>query len=356
MALFNIPGVTTPKTTAPTATKNTFGFTAPQPTAPPKAVTPVQPVNPLASPALAPMINVKPATQPVNPITTPSPTQPPGIQPLTTASLTQMQKEALARIGQGTGQVDPTIAATLGKATSAVDRLTTPYDPNSYQQFMNPYLDEVIKRNAGNITRNYDIQRNRINEDMAAAGGFGSSAQGVERALTNEAESRQIGDMDAQLRAQGFDTATGRALDLYGTGLNTANTAASQYQNIAGGYQNLDSYTKQKIANDLQQKLAAGGQIQGQNQKELDAYFAERDRQFNYPYVNADFLGNILSRYPTGQTTTAVTPGVGAIQGGLGGALLGSAIANSSPSYGTYQTQGALPWQTPGATYPTYRY
>lgn len=331
MAIFNIPGVTTPKTTAPKpATGGLFNLTAaPKPIATPAAVKPV------AAPVV-PKPVVTQTTSLAAPAA-PKPT-PPGIQPLTTASMNTIQKEALEALTRGTGKVNPNITGYLDKAGAAVDRMATPYDYSSYQQFMNPYIDEVINRNAANIGKNYDIQRNRINEDFAAANGFGSSAQGTERALTNEAQMRQIGDMDAQLRAQGYDTATGRALDLYGTGLNAAQSQAGQYQNISSGYQGADAYAKQKMVSDLQNKLTAGGQIQAQNQKELDAYFAERDRAFAYPYINSDYLASVLRSYPTGTISTTVQPGVGAIQGALGGGLLGSAIANKS---------SALPWQTP---------
>jgi len=279
------------------------------------------------------------------PSATPAP-QAPGIQPLTTSSLNPYQKESLEALGKGTGPLNPNIGANLQKATSAADRLSTPYDPNSYKQFMNPYIDEVISRNASDIGRQYSVNRNQNTEDFARAGGFGSTAEGVARALTNEAEGRQVGDMSAQLRAQGFDTATGRSLDLYGTGLNTAQAQAGLYGNIAGQQQSVDQYGRNVLTTDLNNKLNAGNQIQSQNQRELDAYFAERDRAFNYPYVNADFYGNILNRYPTGTTQTSTQSGVGAIQGALGGGLLGSRIANQNTS--------TLPWQQTGNVKPSY--
>lgn len=288
---------------------------------------------------LAPMTSgTSPASVP--PVTTT--TAAPGVQPLNVASMNQLQKDVVGAFNKGTGPVNPNIATALDRASSAVADITKPYDPNSYKQFMNPYIDEVINRNAANIGRGYNIQRNNINEDFSQAGGFGSTAQGVERGITNEAESRQIGDMDATLRAQGFDTATATALGLYRTGIDSANTQAGQYQNIASGYQGLDSYEKQKMANDLTNKLNVGNQVQNQNQRELDAYFAERDKAFNYPYVNSDYYANILGRYPTGQTTTTTQPGVGAIQGAVGGGLLGNAVANQYKP-----TVNNLPWTTP---------
>lgn len=220
-----------------------------------------------------------------------------GVNPTTVASQNQYQQQALYNMGQPSKPIDSRIDSSLG--------------PNAYKQYMNPYLEDVIGRNASNINRQYDVQRNRINEDMAAAGGFGSSAQGVERALTGEAEARQIGDMDAQLRSQGF---------------NTANDLAMRN---ASAYMDLDRYGRQVTQGDQDRQLYAGDRIQNQNQAVLDAYYRERDRAAGYDNQVLDWYTQLLGRMPGGQTTTGTQSGVGAIPGAIGGGLLGNAIYNN---------------------------
>ena len=238
----------------------------------------------------------------------------PGAVPTTVASQNDYQKSALYDMGQAPKAVDP-------RASQAYDRASQGFDARSMQQFINPHLDEVINRNAANITRQYDVNRNRINEDFAAAGGFGSSAQGVERALTNEAEARQIGDMDAQLRSQGFNTAMTNALGLYNNDINK-NLA------IASGVQGLDSYGRNVERQGLQDRLYAGDRVQAQNQAVLDAYYNERDRELAYPYQQQDYLRGVLGSFPTGQTQTSTSTGntPGMMQGAIGGALLGNSL------------------------------
>lgn len=269
--------------------------------------------------------------------------QSPGVQTLNVAGFTPYQQEALYQMGQGSGAIDPRIGSAIDRsntaldsATAAIDRAGASYDYNSYLPFMNPYIDEVINRNTDNINRQYDVSRNNIDEAFAEAGGFGSTAQGVERSLNTEARNRQIGDMDASLRAQGFDQAQGNALNLYNQNRATDLARSSAYGNIAAGslntgsaYQGLDSYGRNVRQNDLTNQLFAGDRIQAQNQLGLDAYIAERDRQLQYPYQQTTYLQGVLGSYPTGGgTTTSTTPGVGTLQGAVGGAALGYGLQN----------------------------
>lgn len=287
---------------------------------------------------------------------------PPGDQPLTVAGLNDYQKNALYGMGQPSAPINPNIASSFASATTAANSASTPYDYNSYSNFLNPYIDQVINNNAADIKRTYDVQRNGINEDSARNGGFGSTAQGTAQAQTNEAEARQVGDMSASLRAQGFNDATTNSLGLYNSNransLNTANT----FQNIGNNYQNLDAYGRNVTATDQNRQLTAGNQIQGQNQAQLDSYTANRNAAQQYPYQQTNFLQGVVGPY-SGTNTTSTTPGVGAAQGAAGGGILGYQVGNylngggnsySPTAYGNYSSQGKLPWQTPGTQFPIY--
>ena len=258
-------------------------------------------------------------------------------RPTTVASMNPYQREALTEMGQSSAPVDP-------RAGNAYDRASQSFDAGTYKQFMNPYTQEVIDRTRQNITRGYDQRRNALNEQMASAGGFGSTAQGTEQAQITEAQERQLGDIAASQLAQGFDSAMGRAQSLYGTdiGKNLA---------VAGGYQGLDQYGRNIALGDMQRKLAAGGQIQGQNQAVLDAYYRERGRAEQDPYSQLEFYKSILGAYPTGSSQTSTSPGVGMAQGALGGALLGSEFFGGDSGGGNTLISDAsyrpnyLPWR-----------
>lgn len=264
-----------------------------------------------------------------------------GVKPLTKASMNDYQKTALYGMGKQNTAIDPNIAKTYDKAGASIGKAAnTSYDPMSYKTFMNPYIDEVINRNAATIGRTYNAKRNDINQSFAEAGGYGSTAQGVERSLNNEAEARQIADMDAQLRAAGYDTATDRSLGLYETDVNKAMKEASAYSDLAGKYAGMDEYTRGVLRNALLDKLSAGERIQQDQQGELDAYYTEKQAAENYTPQQIAFLQSILGAYPTGSTTTTTQPGVGTMQGALGGASLGNAMYNSWINKDT-------PWRSP---------
>lgn len=282
-----------------------------------------------------------------------------GVKPTTIASQNPYQQTALYTMGQGqafdSNTVKPLQAgqtAALGSATAAFDAAGKSYDPNSYKPLMNPYIEEVINRNAANTNRQAAIRGNQINESSAEAGGYGSTALGVERSLNEDNRVRTIADMDARLRAQGFDTAQNNSINLFQNDRSTNLARGSGYLSAAGGYggaitDNLgvDQYGRNVTNQNTDRQLTAGNQIQGQNQAELDAYYAEQNKAQNYPWQQNQFLQQILQGYPTGVTSTATTPGVGAVQGGIGGALIGSQIGN-------YYQPTKLPWQTAGNVNP----
>lgn len=253
-------------------------------------------------------------------------TQAPGAEMLNVASMTQPQKEALYEMTQAPAAIDPRVSQAFESARSSIQGMAVPFDPNSYQQFMNPYLADVVSAVESDIARSYDDSRQRAREEIGAAGAFGSSALGRAYGDIEEAQNRQLGSQLAGLRAQGFDTAQGNALNLYG--MNRANQAgqASQFMNLAGGLQGLDVYGRNVQNQGTAQKLGAGQQIQAQNQAQLDAYFNNVNRQMQYPYQQTQYLQNTLGAYPTGQTQTSTQPGVGMIQGGIGGAMIGSGL------------------------------
>jgi hypothetical protein len=281
---------------------------------------------------------------------------PAGVKQLSVASQTPYQKDALYSMGQASKPVDSRISGTYDRALDATQQTARPFDSGSYKQFMNPYLDEVIGNNAADIRRSYDTSRNNIDEAMASAGAFGSTAQGVERSRANEAEARQIGDMSAGLRSQGFSNAMGNALGLYNTDSSNALSRAGMFGNLAGSMQNLDQYGRSVSMTDQDRKLQAGNQIQSQNQRELDAYFAERQREQRYPYDQLELLRGVLGAYPTGQTQTSSSGGGSGFGDIFGGAAIGSSIFNNmgGGGGGGFDWAGVVPSSGIGPQQPWY--
>ena len=78
-------------------------------------------------------------------------------------------------------------------------------------RFMSPYEQNVIDRTAADMRRQSQIDALQDSTAMTTAGAFGGSRDALMRAERANNLSRNIGDMAAEQRAQGFNTAMDRA-------------------------------------------------------------------------------------------------------------------------------------------------
>jgi hypothetical protein len=74
-------------------------------------------------------------------------------------------------------------------------------------QFMNPYTSDVIGRTGMDLARQAEMQRNTLGAQATAAGAFGGSRHGVAEGTMMGDYGRAFGDIAAQQRQQGFNTA-----------------------------------------------------------------------------------------------------------------------------------------------------
>ncbi len=75
--------------------------------------------------------------------------------------------------------------------------------------YMNPYTQQVIDTTMADLERQRQMQQNQLGAQASAARAFGGSRQGIAEAETNRAFAQQGGQLAAQLRQQGFQTALG---------------------------------------------------------------------------------------------------------------------------------------------------
>jgi hypothetical protein len=95
--------------------------------------------------------------------------------------------------------------------------------------FQNPYNQQVIDTTMADLERQRLMQQNQLGAQATAARAFGGSRQGIAEAETNRAFAQQGGQLAAQLRQQGFNTALGAAQGQQGQQL----AAAGQLGNLA---------------------------------------------------------------------------------------------------------------------------
>ena len=78
-------------------------------------------------------------------------------------------------------------------------------------QFMNPYTSEVIDRTGADMMRQGQMQQNMLGAQASRAGAFGGSRHGVAEGTMLGDYGRAFGDIAAQQRQSGFNTALGAA-------------------------------------------------------------------------------------------------------------------------------------------------
>ena len=83
-------------------------------------------------------------------------------------------------------------------------------------QFMNPYTSEVIGRTGMDMARQAQMAQNTLGAEATRAGAFGGSRQGVAQGTMLGDYGRAFGDIAAQQRQQGFNTALSAAQNQQG--------------------------------------------------------------------------------------------------------------------------------------------
>jgi len=200
---------------------------------------------------------------------------------------TGFQQAATTGVGQqAVGQGITSLQAGLGSAFGA---------PN-VSQFFNPYQSYVTDE----INRQAQIGQNQLAAQAVQAGAFGGGREGVQRAELDRARLSSIG----QSQAQGFQTALGAAQQ------------QQQLQAQAGLQtgQALGQFGAQQQAmqqGDIQSLLQAGGVQRALGQQALEAQRATSLAQQYEPYQRVEFLKNVMTNLPTGQSSITATTAPG---------------------------------------------
>ena len=162
--------------------------------------------------------------------------------------------------------------------------------------FQNPYNQQVIDTSMADMERQRLMQQNQLGAQATAARAFGGSRQGIAEAETNRAFAQQGGQLAAQLRQQGFNTALGAAQGQQGQQL----AAAGQLGNLAQQGFNMGQSVNQ-------QQFQQGAIQQALNQALIDASKAQYGGFTGAPTAALAPLFGSLDAANMGQQTTTAT-------------------------------------------------
>jgi hypothetical protein len=248
------------------------------------------------------------------------------------------------------------------------------FDPTSYQQYMDPYMNDVIQQQYQDIQRQGDIAKQGANAQAVGSGAFGGSRQGIQQAEINRNVLDQQARTGSQLRSAGFQQASGLAQQAASNQAQQQLAQAQQYGQQAGqlgqqgmqgaqgygqaaaGLGNLAQLTgqigqstgqlgqtvgqlgsatagigqlgQQMGVQDINTLMGAGALSQGQTQKGYDVTRANELAQQALPYQQVGFMSDLFRGVPalqqTYSTSTAPPPSTQSQLYGLGIAGIGA--------------------------------
>ena len=223
----------------------------------------------------------------------------------TIADFTQRQKDAFKMADQGIGKFQ----GLLNQSQDFANMATQQYDPSTgYQQYMNPYQDEVI---AG-IEQQFGKAQAGAGLSAAQAGAFGGGREGIQRAELGRQQAQTVG----QAHAQNYGQAQQQAQQQFASQMGRYGEAAQQMAGLAGQQQQMHQA-------DIASLMSAGSVEQQRLQQEYDAKYRADLQNLYEPYQRLGFTGDIYQGYPTSAMATSMgtAPGTNPLAQGLGAGI-----------------------------------
>lgn len=238
-----------------------------------------------------------------------------------TAGFSPEQQQAFQYGVSGIGQQAPMFEAAQEAATRAASYQPQQVAAQNFLQgdigaYMNPYIQNVEDRAIANAQRSAQMNINQIGANAARAGAFGGSRQGVSEGVAASEAARGVGDLSAQLRAQGFQQAqaTMSADQARALQASLANQAAGLQSGqlglqAAGQMGALAGSAQQSRLADLGVLSGIGEQQQAMQQRLLDEQYARFLEERNAPVEGLNLRLAATSATPYGKTQTTTGPG-----------------------------------------------
>jgi len=219
-------------------------------------------------------------------------------------------KPYLQQAGSSYGQAGEAYQAGAGMGYAGAQA----YDPNSVNQYMNPYQEAVTRKAMEEMNRQAAIQRQGVSGQAAKAGAFGGSRFGVQQAELG----RNLADVQSQRLlqdySQNYSQAQQAAMGAFQDQQRRMQQAGSMQmaagQGIAGlgqNYANLGQMTSALGQGEASFQYNLGQNVQQQNQRELEAQRMNQQLYNQEPYQRLSYYADILNRTPSGQSTTTQT-------------------------------------------------
>lgn len=229
---------------------------------------------------------------------------------------------------------------------------TQAYDPSSYQSFMNPYMEDVVRQSESDIARQGGMQAQGLRSQAVGAGAFGGSRQGVEQRELGRNVAEQQAKTSSALRASGYQSAQDMAQKAFeaqqlrqadyskllgnlGTaygqlglqGAQTAGQLGSGLWSLAAQMGGLGELGQTLNIRDIGTMMDVGSMYQTQNQAELEAQRLNQMQGVMSPWQALSQYASVVQGMPMmpmgSQTSSQPGPSAASQIAGLGMGLGG---------------------------------
>jgi hypothetical protein len=254
---------------------------------------------------------------------------------------TDPQTEAIARL---TGGVDPVTGAqyesmigayqpyiddarsTFEQGVSALEGTTGAFDPNSYKQFYDPFVEDVIDASQSDITDALNQQLGLLGSQSAQSGAFGSR-YGVERGTAIGKSAAESGKLGAQLRSAAYTGAQQQAQSAFENQQQRGQNASQLFQGLGTGIGALGEAQQALGFQGVNSLFNTGALEQNQLQAEYDVQRAGQLEDAYEPFARFSYMRDILQGIPSSGTAlaAAATPQA---------SFMGGALSRANSIYG----------------------
>lgn len=237
---------------------------------------------------------------------------------------TPAQQQALQLGAQGIGLYEPMLEQaeqTIGSGISAyqqgvggVGGTTGAFDPQSYRQFYDPFVEDVIRSTESDIQRQADIERQRIGGAAVQSGAFGGSRQAVAEQELQRNAAQQMADTSARLRSAAFTGAQQQAQGAFENQMARGQTAAQIFGQLGQGIGQLGvqqgalgEAAQGAAQRDVNALFNVGALEQAQRQAEYDVQRSGAIEEAYEPFQRFSYMSDIFRGVPSTSQTLAST-------------------------------------------------
>jgi len=180
------------------------------------------------------------------------------------------------------------------------------FDPQSYKDYYDPFVEDVIDTSQADITDALNVQLGQMGAEAAGVGAFGNR-YGLERGTAIGKSSAEAGELGAKLRSAAFTGAQQQAQSVFENQQARGLQAGQLFQGLGTGMGALGESQQALGFQDVNTLFNVGQLEQKQLQSEYDVQRAGQLEEAYEPFARFSYMRDILSGVPASGTGLTAT-------------------------------------------------